>query len=347
MKPRFMPPILPQSLETEQASRVYVNEYGQTVKMRKKPGRKPNPAPLALRREQNRVAQRAFQKRKEQHLHDLENTIHMLREQRNRAIKELGQQKKANDVTKAKNWYLTGLVLTLHFICMYNNIPIPAHSPYLSKENHDKLEKASPYTAQIYSNVIKRNNVGQNSIRAFDYSDCSAESSSSGTKNGNQNLPFIGSKSKLQTKLELDRKMAKFLNIDVPEKDGESEKGKEGKDEEEETSPPLSDIGLVQWIRLYIRIRTALDMFNNLVPWMRPTHLQLVVPHDPRIDLMTMPHLRDRLIIFSDIVDYDDYFEMTISKSIYRGGDPTAHGSFDIPITDEDKVWSITGSSGL
>ncbi|KAG0186540.1 hypothetical protein DFQ28_007639 [Apophysomyces sp. BC1034] len=341
MKVRFMTPVLPQSLETEQASHVYVNEYGQTIKIRKKPGRKPIPSPPDRRKEQNRAAQRAFRERQGKYLHDLENTIHMLREQRNRAIKELGQQKKANDATKAKNWYLTGLVLTLHFICMYNDIPIPAHSPYLSKENQDKLEKVSPYAAQIYSDVIKRNNVSLNSIVAFDFSDCSAESSSSsgeqslaqssGTKNGNQNLLFIGSQSKEQTRLELDRKMKKLLNIDVMEKDEESEKGKGKKDEVEETSPPLSGIGLVQWIRLYLRIRTALDVFNNLGPWMRPTHLQLIVPHDPRIDFMTLSHLRDRLIIFSDIVDYDDFFEMTVSESILKHGEPTANSSFDTP----------------
>ncbi|CAG8451717.1 1477_t:CDS:2 [Dentiscutata erythropus] len=47
---------------------------------RKKPGRKPNPASPALRKEQNRAAQRAFRERKERHLKDLENTIKSLRE---------------------------------------------------------------------------------------------------------------------------------------------------------------------------------------------------------------------------------------------------------------------------
>ncbi|KAG9305656.1 hypothetical protein G9A89_022578 [Geosiphon pyriformis] len=47
---------------------------------RKKPGRKPNPASPALRKAQNRAAQRAFRERKERHLRDLENTIKSLRE---------------------------------------------------------------------------------------------------------------------------------------------------------------------------------------------------------------------------------------------------------------------------
>ncbi|KAG0179388.1 hypothetical protein DFQ29_002150 [Apophysomyces sp. BC1021] len=117
VKVRFMTPVLPQSMEAEQASRVSVNKYGQTIKMRKKPGRKPNPAPPALRREQNRAAQRAFRERKEhkeKHMRELENTIRTLREQRNRAIKELGQQKKANDATKVKNWSCVDTPLHLH-----------------------------------------------------------------------------------------------------------------------------------------------------------------------------------------------------------------------------------------
>ncbi|CAG8534283.1 3328_t:CDS:1 [Paraglomus occultum] len=47
---------------------------------RKRPGRKPNPASPALRKAQNRAAQRAFRERKERHLCDLENTIKALRE---------------------------------------------------------------------------------------------------------------------------------------------------------------------------------------------------------------------------------------------------------------------------
>src|SRR6266498_4578033 len=55
-------------------------ENGEPVKQRKKPGRKPNPASPALRKAQNRAAQRAFRERKERHLRDLENTIKTLRE---------------------------------------------------------------------------------------------------------------------------------------------------------------------------------------------------------------------------------------------------------------------------
>jgi hypothetical protein len=41
-----------------------LDEQGNPIKIRKKPGRKPNPASPALRKAQNRAAQRAFRERK-------------------------------------------------------------------------------------------------------------------------------------------------------------------------------------------------------------------------------------------------------------------------------------------
>ncbi|CAO3643090.1 unnamed protein product [Cunninghamella echinulata] len=57
-----------------------------TGKIKKKPGRKPNPASPQLRKIQNRAAQRAFRERKEKHIKELEvdykrskqNEIHFL-----------------------------------------------------------------------------------------------------------------------------------------------------------------------------------------------------------------------------------------------------------------------------
>ncbi|CAJ0761122.1 9434_t:CDS:2, partial [Entrophospora sp. SA101] len=56
---------------------------------------KPNPASPALRKAQNRAAQRAFRERKERHLHELENTIKLLRDdqyQANILINHLQQE---------------------------------------------------------------------------------------------------------------------------------------------------------------------------------------------------------------------------------------------------------------
>ncbi|KAG0168781.1 hypothetical protein DFQ30_004330 [Apophysomyces sp. BC1015] len=328
LKLRFMPPVLPQSIETEQASLVYTNEYGQRIRLRKKPGRKPNPAPPALRRAQNRVAQRVFRER-ENRLRDLENAVRTLREQRNRAVKELGQQRKENDVTNIRNWYLTGLVLTLHFIYMYNNIPIPVHSPYLSDENLDKIAEVSPYAVQIYSDVVRRNNASLDSTVAVDFSDCSDDSSSLSSSSREKNPTQregtkSGAKSKGPFTPRLDVKLRKPPGLDSSKKERDGEDG-------EMTKPRLSDAGVVQWTRLYLRLHTFSRVPKSLLIALQPTLVQLAVTHDPRIDIVPFIHARDRLIVFSDLVDYDEIFELLVTKTSYNRGDMTAYKSYTLP----------------
>ncbi|KAG0163748.1 hypothetical protein DFQ28_011294, partial [Apophysomyces sp. BC1034] len=347
MKPRLMQPVLPQSLETKQASHADIDEYGQPIKVRKKPGRKPKSTPPTLLGEQNRAAQRAFRERRENRLRDLENTIHTLREQRDRAIKELEQQKKADDATKAKNWYLTGLALTLHFICMYNNVPIPIHSPYLSKEDQNEIAKVSSYAVQAYLDVVRRNDARLNLTTALDFSNYPEGPSSpspehtltqwSTARTRNQNLPLVETKSNEPMAPELNKQIANFPYLDDSKKDEDKEKDEREEDEERgeeekgKIKPVLSGVGLIQWIRLCLRVQTLLNEIKRSRIGLQPTLLQLVVPHDPRIDLTTMAHVRDRLIIFSDIVDYDEYFEILLNKGVYKGGDPTVRESYDLP----------------
>ncbi|KAF9362544.1 DNA-binding transcription factor yap1 [Mortierella sp. NVP85] len=86
------------------------------TKIRKKPGRKPNPASPALRKEQNRAAQRAFRDRKERHLQDLEGSIKELKEA-NAKITQQSQQdaqqfKAAMENLQSENYYLRQVVLS-------------------------------------------------------------------------------------------------------------------------------------------------------------------------------------------------------------------------------------------
>ncbi|KAK9679646.1 hypothetical protein K7432_016203 [Basidiobolus ranarum] len=59
---------------------------------KKKPGRKPNPASPALRKAQNRAAQRAFRERKERHLKELEVCVKELRDNQHKAHSELERE---------------------------------------------------------------------------------------------------------------------------------------------------------------------------------------------------------------------------------------------------------------
>jgi len=74
LKRKFQDSILETNNGNQQENKVPVTPQ------RKKPGRKPNPAAPALRKEQNRAAQRAFRERKERHVRELENMVKEMRQ---------------------------------------------------------------------------------------------------------------------------------------------------------------------------------------------------------------------------------------------------------------------------
>jgi hypothetical protein len=95
-----------------------------TPPQRKKPGRKPNPASPALRKAQNRAAQRAFRERKERHLRELENTIKTLRENQYESLvkcqREYSHYRSLIEQLEAENSFLKEIAFT--FECALNNI---------------------------------------------------------------------------------------------------------------------------------------------------------------------------------------------------------------------------------
>ncbi|KAF9909882.1 DNA-binding transcription factor yap1 [Linnemannia zychae] len=100
-------------------------------KEKKKPGRKPVATCPALRKEQNRAAQRAFRDRKERHLHQLENMIKDLKNQHylvtSRLHSEAHDLKNAIESLQSENFYLREVVF--------------AFESALSKGNHIDILK--------------------------------------------------------------------------------------------------------------------------------------------------------------------------------------------------------------
>lgn len=86
------------------------------TKIRKKPGRKPNPASPELRKEQNRAAQRAFRDRKERHLQEMEVAIKELKETNTkltqRSQQDAQQFKTSLETLQSENYYLRQVVLS-------------------------------------------------------------------------------------------------------------------------------------------------------------------------------------------------------------------------------------------
>lgn len=127
------------------------------IKIRKKPGRKPNPASPALRKAQNRAAQRAFRERKERHMKDLETNIRGIREHRDKLLQENQTLSTDNEILKAENWYLKGIVLSLQLVCLQHNLVIPQHCPHVDEKTLGILNQSIPQSIASYINVNSKN----------------------------------------------------------------------------------------------------------------------------------------------------------------------------------------------
>lgn len=263
------------------------------VKIKKKPGRKPNPASPALRKAQNRAAQRAFRERKEKHVKELEITIRQLRDQKNHAEKELCQTKSKMDAYRAENWYLKGVMLTLQFVCLNHQIHIPTHSPYLTEEALSEIATSQPHAIEAYVNAYTKNNINLKPTMA-----------------------------------------AHFANAPT-----EHEREQEAK-EDSEVDAAASSLSAIQRIRLELRVQSTLTHVQSTAR-LQPTILQLAIPHDPRIDLIPTPHMRDRMILFRDIMDYDRCFDMLLNGALYHGGDPTMSASWELPAEFFSEFWYL------
>lgn len=146
-----------ESISMEQNTTPSSQRSAQPVKIRKKPGRKPNPASPALRKAQNRAAQRAFRERKERHMRELEIAIKQIREQRDKLHTENEQLKADQEIMRSENWYLKGIVLTLQLVCFQHNLVIPQHGPYINEQALSVLAQSIPDTISTYISVNASN----------------------------------------------------------------------------------------------------------------------------------------------------------------------------------------------
>lgn len=391
-------PLMTHSPQQQQAPQQQFDEHGQPIKIRKKPGRKPNPASPALRKAQNRAAQRAFRERKERHLKDLEGTIRQLREQRNSAVKELNQTKSKMDAYRAENWYLKGVVLTLQFVCLHHNIHIPTHSPYLTEEALSEMAKTTPHAIEAYVNAYTRNNINLKPTMAAhfansstndkdspeqqtyndvddeddqddtdmmddtiqdeedqddEYSEQKASESNSNYEDYRRNSS-LSSDTPYHVKLEEedDETMTQWLkqhnenkrlkNQAKKEKEEATSKKDDNVEEnDDDKQPNPSSISAIQRIRLQLRVQSTISNVGKSAARLQPTILQLAIPHDPRIDLVPTPHMRDRMIIFRDQMDYDRCFAMLLNGALYHGGDPTMSASWELPAEFFSEFWYL------
>lgn len=102
-----------------------VNDNGQVVRPRKKPGRKPNPPSPAQRKAQNRAAQRAFRERKRQEMREAEMTVKRCLYMRDQALQEANTLRQKVGELKFENNFLKGQLLTFKLACVANRVDVP------------------------------------------------------------------------------------------------------------------------------------------------------------------------------------------------------------------------------
>ncbi|CEP14072.1 hypothetical protein [Parasitella parasitica] len=368
----------------------------QPIKVRKKPGRKPNPASPALRKAQNRAAQRAFRERKERHMRELEIAIKQIREQRDKLHAENEQLKADQEIMRSENWYLKGIVLTLQLVCFQHNLVIPQHGPYINEQALSVLAQSIPESISTYISVNANNKLPIPS-KLFGYKHTMKQRDrylSTGsiviTKEGIHSVPDRSSPHLQQPIVSNTVPVAvprqtesstcpseSMYDSDFPtedlvhplesqdedasipplspgsvESDSDLPHRQQHQQQQQQPSAPrpvmlteepiTSNLAAIQTLRLRLRLQSACVRMDSIPFAIQPTILQLTIPHDPRIDLIPTPHMRDRMILFRDQFDLDDCFRCLLGHSVFHGGDPAIAANWQLPPEFFEKYWFLT-----
>ncbi|CAG8504243.1 24178_t:CDS:2 [Gigaspora margarita] len=334
---------------------------------RKKPGRKPNPASPALRKEQNRAAQRAFRERKERHLKDLENTIKSLREsQYESAVKtyrESQQLRSLIERLKSENLYWkqvsVNFEMVLNHICGGNETTAKIKSTILSRIQSlspslttmvPLLDNQIPITAEMGRNLqsfqsINNNNLcGVTSFLSPPNSTITLSPESSVTKspptspvsslNDNNMIQNLEQTTSIPNTHETFIDGSELSLIQKSNNDVLTNNDSFNTTSEliVQNSDSLSEYQAVRLGKLV----GITDIYNTPVnPKMKYplTNAQLYylsLPHDRRIDLIPCFHLRSRMIQYQNNFDLYDLIELLITNSKCHG-DPLDPDSWELP----------------
>ncbi|ORX48198.1 hypothetical protein DM01DRAFT_1338668 [Hesseltinella vesiculosa] len=356
----------------------------QPTKIRKKPGRKPNPASPALRKAQNRAAQRAFRERKEKHLKELEVTVKQMREQRDKLYLENEQLKADGEIAKSENWYLKGIVLTLQLVCFQHKLAIPIHSPFITDEALSVMAQTTPEPIAAYLDVNANSKAPQPTrlsgyrhtlkqrdryfsqgaiiVTKDDVSMTSAVPPMPSLQ-PTKPTPPVHNPIELMHPLQMTNSPSappvspySTSSVSMDHKDLQNDSPNQSIYPADNTLlPPLptipippanepvtSNLAAIQTLRLRLRLQSCAARLDSVPFSIQPTVLQLTIPHDPRIDLIPTPHMRDRMIIFREQFDLDDCFRCLLSGSVFHGGDPAAAGNWQLPKIFFEKYWFLT-----
>ncbi|CAG8585867.1 9280_t:CDS:2 [Diversispora eburnea] len=295
----------------------------QAAPQRKKPGRKPNPASPALRKAQNRAAQRAFRERKERHLRDLENTIQSLRAFQTETVNKFHREREhlQSLITRfeIENNYFKQIVL--NFECALNSINGNNEATTKIKNSvmlpSINLTLSSPTSSSIMPSPESGN------LSSPVSSPPTTPDSSSSNKSNRQYL--IDNNLLINPPIN-DIKNINFGNLNLSPTRQQSIIGNMG--------PRALTREEKQLIKL-ANVMGSTDYSVPLEPILRRTLTPqqkyfLTLPHDPRIDFIPCLHLRSRMIQFQGFYDLYEIIDLLLTKAKCHG-DPIDPDSWECP----------------
>ncbi|KAI8878776.1 hypothetical protein K501DRAFT_325860 [Backusella circina FSU 941] len=326
------------------------------IKVKKKPGRKPKPVSEDFRKEQNRAAQRAFRERREQHLKDIEDDLQKVKDQRDQLLAENFKLLNENDILRVENWYMKGTLLSVQLFCLEKGYVIPHHCPYIEKNIMDKMEESVPHSVSVYRDQKKKNKLKlskNNPLSMHTTTEGEVDTdlppgsliiTANDIKSVPMNQPLLGKKKRTYDQFESDY-LTQENNSRLKKP---YQQGKTAEDLPMPRPQPVvklpddSNLAAIQILRLHFNLQSASLQISKLPYTIRPTLLQLMIPHDPRIDLIPTAQMRDRMILFRDQFDLDECFRCLLGGAGFLGGDPTLSGNWRLSDEFFDKFWFLT-----
>ncbi|KAI8597981.1 hypothetical protein EDD21DRAFT_310039, partial [Dissophora ornata] len=318
------------------------------TKIRKKPGRKPNPASPAIRKEQNRAAQRAFRDRKERHLHEMESSIMELKNINSQITQRSRQDaerfKAALESLQGENYYLRQVIFSFEAtlskggnMAIIQQVKAELYHRHYEKHTAKKRSGTSWPTRATQPPVPTTPSVFlPDGIPLFQLD---SEGTSQQSREQILDQAIAAATTTISSKFTTATSDSSPYSSDVPISPLTFA------DPEDNNMFPVNnnqDVFPSKRLRLEIQVLAsappAVDL--NIDPKI------YALPHDPRIDLIPCPRLRAQLILHRKKYNIDELSKVLINGAICHGHPLDPH-SWELPEVFFDRYGFLLGEEML
>ncbi|KAG1149841.1 hypothetical protein G6F37_009166 [Rhizopus arrhizus] len=329
---------------------------GKPIKPRKKPGRKPNPPSPAQRKAQNRAAQRAFRERKRREMKEAESNNKRYLQMRDEALKECKRLRSRVQELEYENNYLKGQLLTFKITCMAKAVDVPKFydTGFRDKMGADIVtfskSKDIPQSLEFFLNHKRYIISGEpdtlsspslsSTLSSFSIDDLLNPTLMQYITQPDLITEFVHHLKDIPPTSWLDQLPTEITslipsdirNLFAPKESPESDPVSDGfqpqlavendfwTETEATDHHKLYVPGPMPPLEAVLKMRTIKEEGVDEY-LLTPTELQRNVPHDPRIDLVPGPMMRDYMILFQDYYDANELFNYLLEHALFIGGE--------------------------